>query len=46
MHTVVNVSGLRAAQGLAPDQPLYLQGHDARGDGGEGMFLCNPSDAV
>lgn len=46
MLTVVNVSGLRAATALPSDQPLYLQSHDAPGDGGEGMFLCNPSDAV
>jgi hypothetical protein len=44
--SVLNVSALRTATSLATDQPLYLKGYYTPGDGGEGIFLYNPSDTT
>ena len=46
LTSIANVAALRAATALDTGQPLYLNGYEAPGDGGEGMFLCRPSDTT
>jgi hypothetical protein len=43
---ILNISALRAETSLGTDQPIYVQGYHTPGDGGEGMFLCDPGTTI
>jgi hypothetical protein len=43
---ILNINALRAERSLGTDQPIYVQGYHNPGDGGEGMFLCDPDDTT